>query len=256
MSERKSRSPMVGRSLKERAKDLVFKPKSRSSLLQRLIVNGFFDSPVSSEKVVQTIAERFGKRWKTSWVQVYMRRFMDADVIHAVKLPATRANHWVLSGVTREQALRDIGKTKKVLQIEQELFSPALTKRLERDFGRELEELHDNFGKNGNCTAFMLRKILEKLFIIVFGKIGKASLLEDKNRPGGWIGLKEMMDTAAREKIGGVPLLIPKTANEIKGIKFLGDTAAHNPLVGVEMNTILPQMPYIITAYEELATRL
>jgi hypothetical protein len=50
--------------------------------------------------------------------------------------------------------------------------------------------------------------------------------------------------------------LIPKTANEIKGLKFLGDTAAHNPLVSVDMKTIVPQMPYIITAFEELARHL
>jgi hypothetical protein len=65
-----------------------------------------------------------------------------------------------------------------------------------------------------------------------------------------------MIEVAAREKVDGVPFLIPKTANEIKGLKFLGDTAAHNPLVGVDITSILPQMPYMITAYEELAKRL
>ncbi len=87
-------------------------------------------------------------------------------------------------------------------------------------------------------------------------KHGKGNLLEDKARPGGWVGLKDMIETAAREKLNGVPFLVSKTASEIKGIKFLGDTAAHNPLVGVANSTILPQMPYIITAYEELAQRL
>jgi len=47
-----------------------------------------------------------------------------------------------------------------------------------------------------------------------------------------------------------------RTGREIKRIKFLGDTAAHNPLTNVEMNTIIPQMPFIITAFEELAKRL
>jgi hypothetical protein len=69
-------------------------------------------------------------------------------------------------------------------------------------------------------------------------------------------GLKDIIEIAAKEKINGIPFLIPKTANEIKGLKFLGDTAAHNPLVSVDMQTILPQMPYIITAYEELAKHL
>ena len=59
-----------------------------------------------------------------------------------------------------------------------------------------------------------------------------------------------------REKVGGVPFLMSRTGREIKRIKFLGDTAAHNPLTNVEMNTIIPQMPFIITAFEELAKRL
>ncbi len=204
------------------------------------VLDGLFDSPVSSEDVIRRIKEKFGKRWKTSYVQTYMRKFMEAGVIHAVKPVGHKGNYWVLASMKREQALKVIGKKRKVVEVEEELFSEKLTKRLKKTFGRELEELRDNFGKNGNCTTFLLRKILEKLIIIAFGKNEKDKLLEDKTRPGGWVGLKEMIETAEREKLHSVPFLIPKTANEIKGIKFLGDTAVHNPLVGVEMNTIVP----------------
>src|SRR5208337_2065970 len=117
-------------------------------------------------------------------------------------------------------------------------------------------ELRDVFGRHGNCSAFLLRKILEKLIIIVFAKNGKEQLLEDSARPGGWKGLKEMIEIAAREKHKGVPFLTGKTANETKGLKFLGDTAAHNPKVSVPMNSIAPQMPFMIIAYEELAALL
>jgi len=247
---------MSGKSLKEKTKTLSFESSSRYTLLRKLILDGFFDSPVSSNSVVHCVREKFGKRWKTAIVQTYMQKFMEAGIIHGIKPSGHKENHWVLTSVKREQALKLIGKTRKVLEIEEQLFSEGLTRRLKKNFARELEELHDNFGKNGNCAAFLLRKILEKLIIIVLGKNGKVNLLEDKTRPGGWVGLKEMIEIAAREKLHGVPFLIPKTANEIKGIKFLGDTAAHNPLVGVEMNTILPQMPFIVTAYEELAKRL
>jgi len=41
-----------------------------------------------------------------------------------------------------------------------------------------------------------------------------------------------------------------------RGIKFLGDTAAHNPMVNVDVADILPQMPFIVTAYKELALHL
>lgn len=247
---------MLGKALKEKAKALSVAPKSDHALLQKLIVDGFFDRPVSSEEVVLRIRERFSERWKTSRVQIYMKKFMTAEIIHAVKPRGSNRNFWVLSVVPRDQALKLIGKTKRVREIEAELFSVSLMKKLKKDFGHELEELHDNFGRHGNCTAFLLRKVLEKLIVIVFGKNGKRHLVEDNAKPGGFKGLKDMIEIAAREKLHGIPFLTPKTAHEIKGIKFLGDTAAHNPLVGVDSNTILPQMPYIITAYEELAKRL
>ena len=247
---------MFGKALKEKANALLVAPKSGYALLQKLVVEGFLDQPVSSEQVVLRIKERFGKRWKTSQVQTYMRKFMTAEIVHAVKPHGSNHNFWVLSIVSREQALGLIGKTRRVREVEAQLFSDELMKRLKEDFERELDELHNNFGRNGNCTAFLLRKILEKLIIIVLGKNNKQHLLEDTNRPGGWKGLKGMIEIAAKEKVNGIPFLTPKTASEIRGIKFLGDVAAHNPLARVDNNTILPQMPYIITAYEELAKRL
>jgi hypothetical protein len=102
----------------------------------------------------------------------------------------------------------------------------------------------------------LLRSTAVRRKWLQFCRCWKGSLLEDKARPSGWVGLKNMIEIAAREKLNGVPFLIPKTADEIKGIKFLGDTAAHNPLIGVDKRTVLPQMPFIITAYEELAKRL
>ena len=122
------------------------------------VLDGLFDSPVSSEDVIRRIKEKFGKRWKTSYVQTYMRKFMEAGVIHAVKPVGHKGNYWILASMKREQALKVTGKKRKVLEVEEELFSEKLTKRLKKTFGRELEELHDNFGKNGNCTTFLLRK--------------------------------------------------------------------------------------------------
>ncbi|MGO9450489.1 MAG: hypothetical protein ACLQDV_05490 [Candidatus Binataceae bacterium] len=242
--------------IRKRVLQLSIDPKSRYATLAALVMEGFFDSPVSSAEVVRRIKERFGKRWKTSHVQTYMRKFMDADIVHAVKPEGHKINYWVLASVTRNEALSALGKARGVREIEEELFSEGLLRKLGKDFRREIDELRSNFGRNGTCTAFLLRKILEKLIIIVFGKNGREALLEDRNRPGGWVGLKEMIDIAAREKLSGVPFIIPKTAREISGIKFLGDTAAHNPLVNVDMSTVLPQIPFIVTAYEELAKRL
>ncbi len=146
--------------------------------------------------------------------------------------------------------------SREIEKIEEDLFSDELIKKLGKDFKYEIEDLKLNFGKSGNCTAFLLRKILEKLIYITFAKHNLVSELEDKSQSRRLIGLSGMINVASLEKIKGIPFLLPKTAKEIQGIKFLGDTSAHNPLTEVDMKTIIPQMPYIITAYKELAKKL
>jgi len=247
---------MSGEELKRIAASLALEPQTPHGCLQRLILESVFDEPISSEEVSRYASERCGRNMKTIHVQTYMKRFMDAGIIQAIKPAGTRQNFWTLASVDRKVALRGLGKTQRSKQIEHELFSDELVSKLKKDFHRELEELKDNFGRNGNSTAFLLRKILEKLLIIVFGKRSNENLLKDPTQPGNWKGLEGMVETAARERYNGIPFLLPRTAREVQGIKFLGDTAAHNPLANVDTETILPQMPFIITAYSELAERL
>lgn len=149
-----------------------------------------------------------------------------------------------------------LGKSKKVQEIEHELFSDGLIKKLGKDFAVEFTDLQHNFDRSGTCTAFLLRKILEKLIYLTFAKHGLESKLEDKTQSNRLVGLESMINIAASEKVGGIPFLTSKTAKEVKGMKFLGDAAAHNPLVNVEMRTIIPQMPFIITAFEEVAKKM
>jgi len=138
--------------------------------------------------------------------------------------------------------------------VNTDLFSENLIKKLKKDFAIELSDLKLNYGRSGTCTAFLLRKILEKFINLAFLKQGLSSKLKDANN--NFLGLKAMINLCTSEKIGGSPFLIQKTADELQGIKFLGDTAAHNPLTNVNMRTITPQMPFIITAFEELAKKL
>ncbi len=133
------------------------------------------------------------------------------------------------------------------------LFSQKLVERMKKDFFIELQDLKLVFGKSGTCTAFLLRKILEKMLFLVFAKNNQLQIIE-KN--GELIGLKSMIEEATKNRINSIHILLPKTAKHIEGIKFLGDSAAHNPLTNVEMGTIIPQMPFIITAYEEISSKL
>lgn len=142
----------------------------------------------------------------------------------------------------------------KTIALTQDMLPDELMKLLARDFKTELQDLMHNFGASGTCTAFLLRKVLEKLIFVTFAKKGKQALLLDQT--GRLVGLHTMLALATSTRIRGRPFLMKKTADEITGVKFLGDTAAHNPLVNVSMKTIVPLMPYIVTAYSELAANL
>lgn len=230
--------------------------ESFHGFMRQLILEGLFDTPVSSGLIARRIRERFGRRLGTNHVQTYVQKFMKAGALHAIRPERSQSNFYVVTSVSRAKALSMIGKEQHVVEAEQKLFSEGLVKKLEKNFSIELAELHDNFGKHGNATAFLLRKILEKLLIIIFGKLGRDNLIVDNGKPGGWKGLQEIIEIASREKVSGLPILLPKTATAIRGVKFLGDAAAHNPLTNVDTTTILPQMPFVITAYSELAERL
>lgn len=247
---------MSGKVLKEKAKNLRLQKGSKYEFIRTLICRGFFDLPKTTQKLIDEIREIFGKKLKTIEIQTYMKKFMSEEIIRAVRPDDFRGNFWVLASVPKEKALQMIKKNKKIITIEEELFSDKLIKKLENDFSVEINDLKHNFGVSGNCTAFLLRKILEKLIYLTFAKNSIEAKLEDKTKVGGLVGLETMINIASSEKIRGIPFLTPKTAKEVKGIKFLGDAAAHNPLINVDMKTIIPQMPYIITAYEELAKKL
>lgn len=143
----------------------------------------------------------------------------------------------------------------KILEA-QDVLPDELIKTLSKNFKQELADLKHNFGISGTCSAFLVRKILEKLIFLAFSKNGDGAKLKDT--AGKLIGLQAMLTLASTitPKSTGRPYLMQKTADQIAPIKFLGDAAAHNPLANVPMKTIEREMAYIITAYSELASSL
>lgn len=206
-------------------------------VLRTLWQEGFFTGWKNQEKIAAYLTER-GSNFRPD----------------TLRKALTRAQYLIprKQGGVSEYIQTKPAVSKEVDKVEHELFDDGLTKKFGGDFETEIADLHHNFGKSGNCTAFLLRKILEKLIYITFGKHGLGSKLNDRNAPGKIVGLETMINTAAQEKVNGIPFLTSQTAKEIRGIKFLGDASAHNPLTQVDMKTIIPQMPFIITAYKEL----
>lgn len=247
---------MSAKVLKENAKNLSLQPGGKHELIRKLIVQGFFDLPKTTRELITEIRQTFGRKLKSNEIQTYMKKFMEAGIIRAAHDKDFTGNFWILASMNKEKVSRFIGKTKKLQRVESELFSETLLRKLGNPFNIEFKDLQHNFDKSGTCTAFLLRKILEKLIYLSLAKQGLESKLEDKTKPGRLVGLETMINTATSEKLNGVPFLTSRTAKEIRGIKFLGDAAAHNPLANVDMKTILPQMPFIITAFEELAQKM
>jgi len=142
---------------------------------------------------------------------------------------------------------KEIGELNKVL-------SEITIKKLGERFQQDIRELNTAFTYDcGNSAAFLLRKILEKALFFVFAANKKVSLLKDG---GKFIGLEAMIALAAKEEISGVPILLSKTARELSGLKFLGDTAVHDYLMDVEVSDINHQLPIWTTAIKELMSKM
>lgn len=172
---------------------------------------------------------------------------------NTLRMALRRAKHLTARGAKGNRLYIQKNAFSKIT-LSKEIFPDQLIRVLNDDFKQELDDLRLNYGRSGSCTAFLLRKILEKLIFKTFAKHQIADRLRDKN--GDFLGLNAMLGMAVGNSVGGVPFLMPKTAKEIGGIKFLGDASAHNPLVNVDIKTIEPVMPYIVTAYSELSLKL
>ena len=224
--------------------------KSRRDYIRSIVNGPFLLTARTSAEVVAELRQKFGtgRLIQTKDIQPLMRWFMgDRGEVRATQKGNKKA--WILVGAIKPQ----LGGS-----LHRKTALPGVLQTTLRKSGFEVEvkDLNHNYGTSGTCTAFLLRKILEKLIYTVMARHGLSPLIEDEKQPRGLLGLDAMVKVASRQKVQGVHCLMPKTAQKIQGIKFLGDTAAHNPLTNVKMESITPQLPFIITAYEELIAKL
>lgn len=141
---------------------------------------------------------------------------------------------------------------KKAKQIKKEIFSDSTIKGLNQKFKEDIRELNIVYTSNcGTCTAFMLRKILEKSIYLKFAKNNMLDKLKDKD--GKFFGLDNMLKIASTEKVKGLPILTSKTFENLKSSKFLGDTAVHNFMVNISIEMVERELNYIETALREIS---
>lgn len=229
------------------------KKGSFSSRVCKLLKEGEFSGVLSSQELTHRLNEGAGKKIKVNNLTASMETLLNNDIVR-VKIVGKGNNKrkfWFPGWMDKRKIEFNLtGKTSSPEKI----FSENLVKILGKDFETDMKDITLVYGRSGTCTAFLLRKILEKLVFLTFAKNGISHKLKDGNRD--FVGLKKMLDLCTKNKVDGKPYLMPKTAKEITGIKFLGDTSAHNPLINVDMKTIIPQMPFVITAYEEISAKL
>jgi hypothetical protein len=131
-----------------------------------------------------------------------------------------------------------------------------VVKALGKAFETDIRDLQLNNNQSANCTAFLLRKMLEKLIFKAFAKHGKLDLLMKDKKTKKLMGLDDMLGGAANTQVDGKPYLSASSEKKIRAAKFLGDTAAHNPNAYAHHEEIRDNMAYVITAFEELASKL
>ncbi len=119
------------------------------------------------------------------------------------------------------------------------ILPDVLVTKLGNKFQNDNEALNFVWGKSGNCTAFVLRRIVEKAIFHSFARNQMIDKLRDTNDHNKFIGLNGMIEKAKHEqRQNGLPFLTPQTADKLQKIKYLGDTAAHDFLTDIYCSQI------------------
>lgn len=238
--------------IKTRLAALSFEEKSVNDMIRNLIIDGeICDSPTPSNMVSEKISERFGTTVPVVAINTYMKTFQKEGILIGIKIKQGKAKKRLWLGSWLKTRATHLSIQSTTIPISVNTMASLGSK-----FVREINDLRMLYGKSGDCTAFLLRKILEKAIFLAFAKNGMLNKLEDPAKKPKYYGLDKMIEIAAAEKgKDGKPYLTPSVAAKLAGVKFLGDSAAHDFLANVEMDEIPHQMPYISVALSELSKK-
>jgi len=123
-------------------------------------------------------------------------------------------------------------------------------------FEKELFELKIAFIHQPDCTAFLLRKILEKLLFIILSKSNKKQRIAESKKKDKLPNLTELLNLAKSAEIENVHILSPKNIVKLHGSKFLGDVSAHDYLTNVSFEDIKQEISIWRISIKELAKNL
>ncbi len=227
---------------------MKFKKDSLYNEIKNLILkNEILHTPMYSCEIAKKLRNATLKRIKSSIVITYMKPFIKNGIVKTEFVDGKRI--WYGSWVKFKE--RNTPNTFFAF------FPKKLLRKLGEKFKIDFNDLNLVWNKSGNCTAFLLRRIIEKSIYFAFAKQGMIEKLNDPSNHKKIVGLEKMINIASREKgKDGTPYISPKTAIHLKRSKFLGDAAAHNFLANIYMEQIRMEINYIITALEELSKKM
>lgn len=232
--------------IKKKLEKMKFKNDSIYNKIKGLIINGeILHQPIYSEELARKLTDATLKKIKSLVIATYMKPFIKADIVKTEFVGKKRI--WYGSWLKVD---------KKILSHEFPI-PDELIRKLGKRFEADIKDLQLVWNRSGNCTAFLLRRMIEKAIYFAFAKQGMIDKLKDPSNTSKLIGLEKMINIAEKENArDGIPFLTSKTAGHLKRSKFLGDTAAHNFLANIYPKQILIEINFIITALEELSSRL
>ncbi|GEM_PF-3292039 len=145
----------------------------------------------------------------------------------------------------------------KEMGVKKESNLEEIKASLGNAFIREMEELELISATCPSSTAFMMRKILEKLLFITISKSNKKQDITDirtnKNRLP---KLSELINIARVAEINNKHIIAPKNIEKIEGSKFLGDTSAHDYLTSVSFEDITNEISFWRISVKQLCSSM
>jgi hypothetical protein len=95
------------KNLKVLAESLSLQNGGNHELLRKLIVDGFFDTPKTTNEIITEIRQNVGKRLKSNIIQTYMKKFMENGIIKSFRDEHHHGNFWILASVDKAPLSRN-----------------------------------------------------------------------------------------------------------------------------------------------------
>src|SRR3989344_1662537 len=111
-------------------------------------------------------------------------------------------------------------------------------------FEKEIYELKIALQNQPDCTAFLMRKILEKLLFLTLIKSNQKDKIDEykKKNFGKLPQLGNLINLAKMAQINNIYVTTSNNLDRVENSKFLGDNSAHNYLINISFEDIKPEI--------------